>query len=134
MNGTPTPEQKEALVVSLCEWISQGLPLREWSRQPGNVSHVTVMNWGNRDPDIKARIAVARANGADVLAEEILAIADRDDDNGGAVARDRLRVDSRMWLLERWSGKYSSKRTVELTGAEGGPLTMVRRVIVDADK
>ena len=53
------------------------------------------------------------------LADELLDIADAD----GDVQRDRLRVDTRKWILSKLvPKKYGTKVTAEITGADGGPV------------
>ena len=53
------------------------------------------------------------------MADELLDIADGD----GDVQRDRLRVDTRKWILSKLvPKKYGNKVTAEITGADGGPV------------
>lgn len=133
MAGTSDADRL-AQFVSLCEWMSEGKPLVEWSRQPGNAHFSQIYRWMAANAELKSMYDEARRIGADMIADQLIGIADNDVDTTGAVARDRLRIEARQWLLERWSGKYSSRRTVELTGAEGGPISTVRREIIDAGK
>lgn len=45
--------------------------------------------------------------------------------NGVAAQRDRLRIMSRQWLMERWSPQeYAPPNKMELTGAGGGPVLL----------
>lgn len=56
----------------------------------------------------------------DALAEDILEIADDDDED---VNRARLRVDTRKWLMSKIAPKrFGEKRSHEVTGARGGPV------------
>ena len=53
------------------------------------------------------------------MADELLDIADAD----GDTHRDRLRVDTRKWILSKLvPKKYGTKVTAEITGADGGPV------------
>lgn len=64
------------------------------------------------------------------MAEEALEIADDpvgSTDNGGtdagAVAKQRLQVDTRKWMLSKLAPKkYGERTAMELTGANGGPV------------
>jgi hypothetical protein len=82
------------------------------------------------------RYAHAREAMIHTIAEEVLQISDTDpisivDQHGisrydsAAVQHQRLRVDSRKWLLSKMMPKvYGDKTTQEVTGANGGPLTI----------
>lgn len=88
-----------------------------------------------------AQYARARELQADVLAEEIIDIADEDpavrletQRNGGetmvidsaAVAHQRLRVDARKWFASKVAPKrYGDKLDVEHSGHGGGPIQTV---------
>ena len=104
-----------------------------------------------RQPEFTEQYARAREAQADKLAEEMLAISDeecttvradkhgsRDDDGTGstevvfdatAVARNRLRVDTRKWLASKMAPKkYGDKVTQEHTGANGGAIQVASTV------
>jgi hypothetical protein len=81
--------------------------------------------------------ARAREAQADSWADDIIQISDdgendtyKDEDghertNQDVIARSRLRVDTRKWLMARMAPKkYGDKITQEHTGAEGGPLVV----------
>jgi hypothetical protein len=91
-----------------------------------------------RDPDLAAHIARAREVGYDAIAEECLQIADDgtndwmeklDKDgvpigwqlNGEHVQRSKVRIETRLKLLAKWSNKYSDK-TVITGDANGAPI------------
>ncbi|MCZ4321442.1 hypothetical protein O4H56_05250 [Pseudomonas anguilliseptica] len=109
----------------------------------------TVLRWLGDDAMAAFRMqyACAREAQADLLAEQILDIADEectmvradkhgsnDDDGEGhtevvfdstAVARNRLRVDARKWLASKMAPKkYGDKLQTELTGANGGAIAV----------
>ncbi len=89
----------------------------------------TVWDWGKARPDFAELIAGARTRGFDAIALDALDIADNgtndwmainDEDNGGyrvngeAVARSKLRVETRLKLLAKWDPKrYGDKLDVE---------------------
>ena len=94
----------ESLPVATCErfleWIASGRTLRGFARAEG-ISETVLYKWAEKDQEFRERVAEARRNGHDRLAEEILSIADESEPD--RVAVDRLRCDVRRWLLSRWS-------------------------------
>jgi hypothetical protein len=124
----------------ICEALSQGQSLRKAAAAEG-VSHVTVLGWVK---DHKAeegkesfgdQYARAREAGYALLADELVEIADdgsndsyQDEDgkirvDQEVVARSRLRLDTRKWLLSKMLPKvYGDKVQTELTGPNGGPI------------
>lgn len=89
------------------------------------------------DAEAGNRYARAKQAGLEVMADEIVEISDEGrhdeyiDDSGAMVtnqdviARARLRVDSRKWLLSKLAPKkYGDKVTNEHTGADGGPVVV----------
>lgn len=100
------------------------------------------------DPEFSARYARAREEQADTIFDECLAIADMADGdiipgrdgeadrvNNEAIARAKLRIDTRKWMAGKLRPKvYGDKITNEHTGADGGPISTrltVERTIVD---
>jgi hypothetical protein len=101
--------------------------------------------WLSKYPEFKDLYARAREAQADILGEEILAIADdtsedeifieNEDGNGqGAkrvmnnefVQRSRLRVDARKWLMSKLAPKkYGDKLDVTSDGNSIAPVTIV---------
>ena len=91
-------------------------------------SHATVRIWAKEDKDgFAAKYAEARTLGYELLADELLEIADDDTHdrhengtlNGEFVARSNLRVNTRKWMLARMLPKvYGDKVEV------GGSLTV----------
>ena len=119
--------------------LSEGEPLRAICRDEHMPGWVTVYAWIKSDKAFGERIACARILGHDAIAEDCIAIAeDGSNDwmerlnskgevagwmvNGEAVQRSKLRVDTRLKLLAKWSNKYSDKSVLALTGADGGPV------------
>ena len=112
--------------------IAAGETLRAICRTNGFPKHSTVLEWVS-DPVFADRYARARRSGLDVIAEEIIDIAD---DSSGDVTfdaegnerqnseftnRSRLRVDARKWLLSKLRpDKYGDHLT--LAGDQANPL------------
>lgn len=130
-----TPE----VIERIMEGLSNGTPLRELCRQDGMPAWRTVYDWLEADKALAARFAHARDLGFDAIAEEALEIADdgtndwmarrrqdgtvEDVVNAEHIARSKLRIETRLKLLAKWSPKkYGDKQQLEHTGADGAPL------------
>ena len=101
-------------VDDLCDHLTKGLPMAEWSRIPGNPSLDVVETWQQKDREIERSIAHAREVGGDMIAADALRIAD---DTSGDPVRDRLRVETRLKLLAKWHPKrYGDRQQVEHSG------------------
>ena len=114
----------------ILEGLAEGMTLREVCRQDGMPRESTVRLWVLDDRDgFAAQYALAREIGYQAMADELLEISDdgrndwieRDGEavyNGDHVARSRLRVDTRKWLLSKALPKvYGDKVGVEHSGA-----------------
>ena len=65
----------------------------------------------------------ARLVGYHTMADDIIEIADNPETDAASVQRDRLKVDTRKWLLSKALPKiYGDKLTAEVTGKDGAPL------------
>jgi len=123
----PVPADK---VEEIIVWISEGKPLREYCRIQGNPAFRTVYDWLEKDENFAARFAHARDIGGDVIAEEGLAILDTFPMSTATGSIDsahvswlKNRFEGRLKLLAKWNPKkYGEKSSVELTGADGGPV------------
>lgn len=94
----------------------------------------TVSDWKDTQEGFSANFARARLDGFDTLAAQCLDIADDEQHdwlmtqkgtitNDVAIGRARLQVDTRLKLLAKWDPKrYGDKTSMELTGADGGPV------------
>lgn len=124
----------DAVASKLCDLIASGLSLRKACELEGMPNVSTVIRWlaDESRAEFCAQYMRAREAQADHLAEEMLTIADeaettvRGEDvvfDSTAVARNRLRVDTRKWLASKMAPKkYGDKITAEHTGADGGAL------------
>lgn len=123
----------------ICARLAEGESLRAICRTEGMPSEATVRAWALDDVEgFASQYARAREIGYERLADEILDISDDStgdvvvDDHGNErtdaerVARSRLRVDSRKWLLSKMlPKKYGEKVTTEHTGPNGGPVQII---------
>jgi predicted secreted protein len=119
--GRPSKYTKE-IAQSICEQLSEGIPLREICRQDGMPAWRTIYDWMYKDEALSAAIAHARDLGYDSLAEECLDIADDANNdwmeridkegrstgwivNGEHVQRSKLRIETRLKLLAKFNPK-----------------------------
>jgi hypothetical protein len=123
----------------ICELLERGMSLQRACKSISDSPTAgNVLNWVNKDPALAEQYAAARSIGYKLLADEIVEISDeteveakfQGDDvrlalDATAVARNRLRVDTRKWMLSKMLPKvYGDKVTQELTGADGGAIQM----------
>ena len=100
----------------ICERISEGESLRRICLTPSMPNKATVFRWLASDPVFRDQYARARECQADVLADEIIDIADgkRAQYEGGEadVQRDRLAVDARKWVASKLKAKVYGDKTL----------------------
>lgn len=131
-NGRPSKFTPE-LAALICEKVATSTcGLRKLcALHPELPCEDTINRWRLYDEKFSAQYARAKAQQADLLAEEILYISDDDcgdvkydkdgneSCNGEFVARSRLRVDSRKWLASKLLPKvYGDKIQEEKTASE----------------
>lgn len=139
--GRPSIYSK-ALADKICKQLSEGMSLREICRAEGMPAHPTVLAWVVQNKDnFSDQYARARDVGLDVLAEQVLEIADDAqndwmqrnapdnpgwDANGEHMQRSRLRFDARRWYLSKLAPKrYGDKLDVAVGGDPEKPIHQV---------
>ena len=101
----------------MVKWVSEGRPLREWCRQPGNAHWTTVYEWMDKDSEFSLRIARARDDGYDVIADECMRLADIEPIDQTHVGWRRLQIETRLKLLAKWNPKkYGDRVGVDHAG------------------
>lgn len=127
-------DQRTECISALVAHLESGGSLRSWCALPGNPSASTVRSWASASKEIGDALRIAEESRCDAIAEECLAIADEEpvDSKGqvdsSTVAWARLRVDTRMRLLSKWSRRYGDK--VQVGGDDSGrPI-----VLTDAER
>jgi hypothetical protein len=149
--GRPSDYTAE-LAATICSRLAAGETLRAVCRDEDMPPESTVRGWALEDRDgFSAHYAKAREIGYMAMADEALEIADdgkndtyKTEDgaeatNHDVIARSRLRVDTRKWLLSKALPKvFGDKIVQEHVGKDGGAIetsiTRIERVIVDAPK
>jgi len=145
MAGPGRPRVYDDMLADvILERIAAGESMRSICDDDSLPARSTVALWiVNDEGGFSDRYARARQAQATLLADELMDIADDGTNdyvqsqngetyNGEAVARSRLRVDTRKWYLARMLPKvYGDKVAHELTGEGGGPIHTITRTIVD---
>ena len=94
----------EQEIADICDKLAEGKSLRSICREIGKAES-SVRYWLSKDADAFAHSARARELGCDALADECLEIAD----GSGDPADKRIRIDTRIRLIGKWSQRYSDK-------------------------
>jgi hypothetical protein len=128
----------EAKADAIVEQLREGIPLREICRQDNMPQWRTVYDWIRKDPDFATRIALAREDGYDCIAEECLHIANTPepttkteilkDPDGNVkwtktiefdnVDARKLKIDLRLKLLAKWNPKKYGDRPMDNNSKE----------------
>jgi hypothetical protein len=140
----------QELADRLCQELSEGKSLRAVCAQDGMPVPATVLNWTEKHPEFGEQYARARELGYQLLADEIVDIADtpvigvetkikqdgtRETTEGDMLGHRRLQVDTRKWMLSKMLPKiYGDKLTNEHTGANGGPIETKSTVTLTPDE
>ncbi len=123
--GRPTDYSQETADL-ICERLVSGESLRAICRDDEMPAISTVFRWLGLHPEFSEQYARAREEQAEALADEIVAIADKDsdgDDSAVLAARDRLRVDARKWVASKLKPKKYGDRQV-LAGDPEAPVVV----------
>lgn len=139
--GRPSGYSEE-LGLRICERLVEGESLRAICREEGMPSQSMVFRWLEADEAFRERYARARELQADTFADELTEIADdgtndwmeqKDKEgqaigwreNGEAISRSRLRVDTRKWIASKLKPKkYGDKIETTHQGPGGGPIVI----------
>ncbi len=99
------------------EDIAGGRPLsRVVSDDPRGFSYSKFLNWIHADEERKKRYYAAQAIGADAIADEVLSIADAENNPLEDVQRSTLRINTRKFLLGVWNRKrYGEVKQIDST-------------------
>lgn len=126
---------------AICAKLAEGKSLRKACRDLGGPDPSTILNWCEASADFAQQYARARQLGYQLLADELVEIAD--DDSGDTIetengpkanpefaARSRLRLDTRKWMLSKMLPKiYGEKLDLNHSGAV--KFERIEAVIID---
>jgi hypothetical protein len=128
--GRPS-KYNQPLADEICSLLAQGKSVRTVCKAEDMPSMQTVFTWLRTRPEFLEQYTRAKVESADAMAEEVLDIADDDtydnleDRDGGLrpnpvkVNRDRLRIETRKWLMAKMKPKkYGDKVDLTSDGKE----------------
>lgn len=144
--GRPSDYSPE-IADLICERIADGVSLREICRTENMPSKAAVFRWLAAHAEFRDQYARAREAQADALADELLDIADDGDndwmerrgedgqslgwrENGEAIQRSRLRVDTRKWIASKLKPKKYGDKLAVGGDEEGSPVKVVAEVLL----
>jgi hypothetical protein len=130
---------KPEICAEICERLAAGESLRSICTDDHMPGRQTVLDWLADDTyaDFRTKYARAREAQADFHAEEILRIADtpvigikttskewgEEVTEADMIEHRKLQVLARQWYVAKLAPKkYGEKSSMELTGADGGPV------------
>ena len=136
--GRPSKYTPE-LAAEICERLSNGEPLRQICRDSHMPAWTAIYAWAAADKDLSERIAQAREQGADAIAEEALEILDSPPEyvltkqgeavDSGYVTWQRNRAEMRLKLLAKWHPKKYGDRQI-ISGDKDNPLEVKADITV----
>lgn len=133
--------RRQQIMEAVTAGLMRGTPLTvicESLQAQGRFHGDSVFNWLKSDPEAQLAIDHARDLGFDWIAHDCIAIADdtsqdviKDADggehpNGAAVLRAKVRIETRLKLLAKWSPRYREGSTLTV---EGELKTTTRHVL-----
>jgi hypothetical protein len=127
---TGRPGYDKSIRQKLLKAISEGKSLRKACEGKGMPVTSTVMKWLAEDAEFSEQYARACDERALFHFEECLEIADAT--NADDVAKAKLRIDTRKWMVGKMAPKkYGDRQTVEHEG--GVTVTKIERAFVDTE-
>jgi len=128
-------KEKENIVNDICNKIANGSTVRKALKE-SEISNVTFFRWIDADEQKVKQYARATQLRAEAMAEELLTIVDSTEDdiitdedgnritNHNVIQRDRLRSDTRKWLMSKmFPKKYGDASKLTLEGGDK-PITI----------
>jgi len=137
--GRPSKYTPE-LAAEICERLSDGEPLRQICRDEHMPAWTAIYAWAAKDKELSERIAQAREQGYDAIAEDLLQIADTplmgetetSSATGLTITRQdmlghrKLQIETRLKLLAKWNPKKYGDRQI-LAGDKDNPIVTVEK-------
>lgn len=100
----------EELALQICERIAGGRSLRSVCLDKDMPAMSTIMDWLNHNEDFSEQYRRACEDRETTHFEEMLTIADEVPPSPSEVARAKLRIDTRKWVLSRMNPKRFSDK------------------------
>ncbi|MGP2481820.1 ubiquitin carboxyl-hydrolase [Pantoea eucalypti] len=112
--GRPSDYLPE-VAADICSLLADGESLRKVCERAGMPNKATVFRWLAQHDEFRDQYAKATETRADAIFEEMFDIADVVAEEAAAVAKARLRIDTRKWALARMNPKkYGDKVSQEI--------------------
>ncbi|AXF65010.1 ubiquitin carboxyl-hydrolase [Leclercia sp. W17] len=112
--GRPSDYLPE-VAADICSLLAEGESLRKVCERPGMPNKATVFRWLAQHEEFRDQYAKATETRADAIFEDMFDIADSVTEEAAAVAKARLRIDTRKWALARMNPKkYGDKVSQEI--------------------
>lgn len=112
--------QYEPILERILDRIAEGTPLSECLRDDvREIEPATFLRWIHKDSTRKNRYYEAQEIGAEMVAAQILTIADGTENPLEDVQRSKLRIDSRRFLLQVWNRKRFGEKVDSVTANSG---------------
>lgn len=112
--GRPSDYLPE-VAADICSLLADGESLRKVCERQGMPAKATVFRWLAQHEEFRDQYAKATETRADAIFEEMFDIADSVAEEAAAVAKARLRIDTRKWALARMNPKkYGDKVSQEI--------------------
>lgn len=139
--GAPTTKTPK-LLEAICEFIASGVSVRATCENL-KISRAALHDWLLDDADFADQYARAKDLGMDLLAEEVIEIADfaREDTyetadgtvkvDNEVVRRSQLRIDARKWYVSKIAPKKYGERTLRTDGDSDVPIASIQVVFVE---
>ena len=125
----------QTLADDICERIANGESLRSVCRDKSMPDKTTVLRWVDDNKDFCDQYARACARREDSFFDDLIEIADSVTADAAEVAKARVQIDARKWVLSRMNPKkYGDRVQQEVSGSIGAEVTLIERVIVDPVK
>jgi hypothetical protein len=126
-----SPEERTEIINAICKEIESGRALRNILNEPDQIDNNTFYRWLEEDEEKSEQYARATKIRAERIFEDILLIADDQEEdvikledgreivNHNKIGRAKLRVDARKWVLSKMDPKkYGDKVDVTSKGEE----------------
>lgn len=133
--GRPTDYNAD-VAATICSRMACGESLRRICLEDAMPSATSVFLWLTKYPEFAENYAKAQKERAEALYEEMFDIGDDVDPDPAAVAKARLRVDTRKWALARMNPKkYGDKQTTVHEDPQGNnPFTSLMEAVQGAGR
>ena len=149
MKRGPKSKYDPEIVDEICERIALGESVRQICMLEDMIDEATFYRWLLKHEEMREKYACAKAAQADRFNEELIEIADdgrndwieRENQRTGqtfialneeAIARAKLRVETRKWLMGKHKPKkYGDFQRTEISGVDGGPVEAKTEVTIN---